>query len=255
MPVSLEKNYSIGIPANLSSESSDNFELEIESCIANSPLYLLLDCSLLKHASSAHVALLWLAHQKCQEKGTQIYLKAAPTGLIRVLEVLNLDEFFPPADEVKPFSQGPINQNNPGKDRNSYWASFKAEALSIKQALNRFGTFLADAKVPEITQFELCTVFYEVAMNIESHSKVENQSEIAFSAAISNCQIIMKFSDKGIPFDPTDIKETNKPLSAAKQKNTRGYGLYLINRLVHSSSYSREADGTNLLILEKRWSA
>lgn len=253
MPVSLQKNITIRVPAELTTKIWEEFELEIKASLTKSITRLTLDCSTLKLASSPHVGMLWLAYQECQQKGIPICLSSVPIGLMRVLKVLNLVEFFTFSSDAELALSELNHAGTPEECIQTYNSIIEAEDVSINNALIRFEEFLLEARVPEIIRFELRTVFYEVAMNIQAHSQMGDERKILFRADISGTHIIMSFSDKGIPFDPTVNANNNDPLFVAKQRKTRGIGLCLIHRLVESSEYSRGEDGSNLWILKKRW--
>jgi len=254
MPVRSEKENSVMIPVEISHESFAKFELELDSILRHSRGRILLDCSQLRHASSTQVGLMWLAYQKCKENETIIELVSPPEGLIRILQVLNIDEFLIPGNKVAENASYTNNKSDCVQKQFSYHDTFIADALIIKNSLERLKSFLENAGVPNAINFEICTIFYEVVINIESHSMIGKGENIVFSAEISDNRAVLSFVDHGILFNPTIVREQFDPLKAAKQRKVNGFGLSLISKLINSSSYSRGKDGTNLLVLEKSWS-
>ncbi|MCR4765520.1 MAG: ATP-binding protein [Bacteroidaceae bacterium] len=62
--------------------------------------------------------------------------------------------------------------------------------------------------------------------------------------------IMIKISDKGMPFDPTqyNVSDLDAPLS---ERKLGGLGIHLVKSIMDSISYERTADGYNILRLTK----
>jgi anti-sigma regulatory factor (Ser/Thr protein kinase) len=125
---------------------------------------------------------------------------------------------------------------------------------STAGAMEAFLRFLNRLKLPQIIEFELRTVFYEVVTNIRMHSGISHEDPIAFSVVASPALITLRFADSGAPFDPTEHRNDDTLRTAATDGRTRGFGITMIHKLADSVRYAREGDEINVLEITKGWS-
>jgi len=249
-----QDNYTINVPATLSINAINKFSDIIDSIDSNISNVIRIDCSRLIHVTSTHIALLWQARKQCENKSIEMHLEQPTSGLIRALQILDLDQFFTYNNNFQNPDQTEIIPQNSLESFEDYSDVFEANVGGIKKAVERFGKFLYQLELPEITRFDLRTIFYEVAFNISMHGNQDGKNEISFTSNVSSRRILMEFTDKGMPFDPTSQITNLDPQEAAKNRQTRGFGLNLIKRLTSKISYNYRDNCENVLTIEKIWS-
>lgn len=88
----------------------------------------------------------------------------------------------------------------------------------------------------------------EAISNIVEHAKLpENCREISVKVEIAETQISVWIRDRGRPFDPRPPRHEPDKSSYPR----RGFGLYLIHKIVNDIDYERTNDGQNVLKLTK----
>ena len=88
----------------------------------------------------------------------------------------------------------------------------------------------------------------EAMSNIIEHAKLEaDKKEIKLWLEIGDEKIVAGICDKGRPFDPTPARREPDTRSYPR----RGFGLYLIHRIVDGIQYQRTNEGQNVLTLTK----
>lgn len=220
-------------------ENSSSFEQNVKSFLKGGFKTLSIDCSKLNQVTSSHVSMLWEAHRLCSEAKVEMYLLSPPRNLIKILKLLDLDSMFSYKVEGDP---------------HLYADEFTSDALSINLAMKKFSEFMKRLRIPDTTQFELKTVFYEVATNIRSHSGLKEGDMIQFYARPDDNRLTLVFVDCGAPFDPTMLDRPYDPEKAAREGQKRGFGIAMITKLADRLSYERRPEGKNALTLEKKWS-
>lgn len=89
----------------------------------------------------------------------------------------------------------------------------------------------------------------EALSNVIEHAKLDDADErIELQVEIDDEKIVAEIRDRGKEFDPTPKRA--EPNRANYPK--RGFGLYLIHKVVDSMEYSRTSDGVNQLRLTKK---
>ena len=229
----------ISVPVVLSDKSEYKFYEELETILRNSSDTVALECSQLTHVTSSHVNLLWQTKHKCDEANKELHLAFPTKSLLRVLQILDLDELF----EYE-------HDDLPGQ----YSDEFGANSDSINVALDRFARFLSLADVPDVIKFELRTVFYEVATNIRTHSGLGENSPIHFIADPQTSGMTLTFEDEGPAFDPTTRAGELDLKRAARDGQKRGFGIVMIHKMVDKIDYDRRSNDTNVLTIHKNWS-
>jgi len=254
VPTETQHEKRLSVPTTISGRSEDEFENHLRRLLGNAPKIVTLDCANLEQVSSRHVNLLWQAHLACEEAGVDLKLHRPSAGLIRVLQVLDLFHIFNLDDTciarqlreaVRPTLDGA---------NGTYSSDFTTDVRSVDEAVEAFIEYIGGLRLPEMTAFELRTVFYEVAMNITNHGAVGSREKVVFSAVIDDERIVMTFADSGRSFDPTVMTSKVDLRKAARGRQRRGFGLAMVSKLTDRMEYVRVHDAINLLTLEKRWS-
>ena len=254
MSPSTGKAVTVRLPADLDEPALSGFCEELKASLRESPQAIAIDCSLLEHASSAHINTLWNALTTCERAGTPLRLSSVGYGLERVLKVLDIYDLF----VVERLSEEPPPVAEWHGLVRAGFEHFQVEIDPTMDEINGvllgFHDFLRKSDVSEICAFDLETVFYEVSTNIVRHSGLGLDKSISFSATLDTDGIRMRFTDAGSSFDPTRNAPCFDPRRAIRNKQRNGIGLTMIRRLVDDISYERVGDKFNVVTLRKKLS-
>ena len=248
-----ESTTNIDLPRDFPGASDQMFLGEVERAIGEGPREIWLNCSAIERITSHGVGVLWKAYQSCADSGVALRLASPSRGLIQALCALDLNDFFeiPATPEKGRHRSGDLTEPSTGV----YSASFEATEAGINQALGHFGDHVRTLQLDSDTEFELQTLFYEVATNIRQHGDVPAGDLVQVAFVAQQDLLSLSFTDTGIPFDPTQHSAHYDFVEAAKSGQTRGFGIALIERMTDSMTYARPRDAHNMLTLAKRRSA
>jgi anti-sigma regulatory factor (Ser/Thr protein kinase)/anti-anti-sigma regulatory factor len=242
------------VPLEASRESLAAFTELVNGYLENKPETIIVDCSPLELVTSSHVRVLWQIHQSSSDSGVKLQLRSPSLGLIRVLKVLDLYEFFAyEKDFLIPQLRKAVQREQAGSAK-VFVHEFNANSVSINEAIDHFLSFLKDVGIPDMTVFELKTTFYEVATNIRLHGEMDDNESVVVSATADNSKVVLAFADSGKAFNLTTHETAFDPHSAAKNGQATGLGIAMVRRLNDKISYSRLYDVINVLVIEKQWS-
>ncbi len=255
MSVDAHSQKTLYVPGDGTDTSREEFERSVRAFLSTEPPVLTVDCSRLEQVVSRHINMLWTAHLLCDEAGVRMHLREASPGLIRILHVLDLYDFFE-CDEsfVRRSLQKAAGPALFDEDGRVYSDEFCPDSSGITEAQERFLAFLGELSIPEMIEFELRTIFYEVANNISGHAGVSPRDLVIFAATVNSERITMTFADSGMPFDPVAGAPEVNLREAAVNGQCRGFGLAMVKKMTDDMKYVRKHDAINLLTLEKRWS-
>lgn len=252
MSVSAKKTVTLLVPGDVYGDTLEGFFVELSGRLKESPEEILFDCSLLEHATSAHINTLWQAQSMCEDAGVPVRLISVSFGLDRVLAVLDLrDLFVAERDGV----EAKTGRRRSVRDRGvpeSLSLTVAPTVEGIREAMRCLHDYLVKLNHGELFAFDLETVFYEVTTNIRLHGQVPEGEHISFMAAPRNGSFYLRFKDQGPYFDPTSHRTNYDPQRAMSQRQTHGFGLAMIRKLVDHISYERQNDSLNILDLEKK---
>lgn len=240
------------VPQDLDQETLEGFYAELKASLDESPKRITLDCSLLDHATSGHINILWEAQTRCEQAGISMRLLSVAYGLERVLRILDLYDLF----VVESAGGGARPETDPDPTSSgqppALECRFKATMEGITGTLAKLHSFLLHLGLPATYAFDLETVFYEVATNIRRHGGLKEDDTVAFKVIMGKNEITLRFADAGLPFDPTGKRSAFDPDLAIRLKQSNGIGLTMVKRLVDTISYERVGNRENVLILGKR---
>lgn len=126
--------------------------------------------------------------------------------------------------------------------------SVKPDFKNMEKILDMINETMESREVPAkiISQFDVAAD--EIFSNIIRYSHARN-SDVEISAELN--RIRMRFSDDGIPYDPTKQPEPDITLSA-EEREIGGLGIFMVKKSMDRILYEY-ADGRNILIIEKGW--
>jgi len=237
--MSIKVNTPDPIMAEIAPDSAgiEYFLTRVRAHLDDGETLILVDCDRLERVTSTHINALWQARDLCSTRDATMELMNVGHGLRRVLELLDLASvFFSGPPTTLPFKR-----------------VFAPTVEQIDEVMGKFVSFLTKAGVPEVTAFELQTVFYEVATNIRRHSGLSEQETIQLFAQVKDQLTTMTFTDDGIAFDPTKQQLRQDIKQATRENDRGGFGLDMIIRLSDSIGYERVDGKQNRLRIEKGW--
>jgi anti-sigma regulatory factor (Ser/Thr protein kinase)/anti-anti-sigma regulatory factor len=252
MSVRANETITLLVPSDTDRETVEGFYAELDSRLSESPAEVLLDCSLLEHASSTHINTLWQARNRCEEAGIAIKLTSVTYGLERVLVVLDLYDLFVAERDGVEAGAGARGPDMSAAPPAVLALKVDPTADGIKRAMQALHGYLMELDVGEMFAFDLETVFYEVTTNISLHGKLDASEPILVTAAPRNGVLRLRFEDPGPRFDPTRCVMDFDPKKAGRNRQRHGFGLAMIMKLVDRVSYERRDDHLNVLNLEKK---
>lgn len=251
MPVRADKMVTLLVPVGVDGETVKGFYTELDSYLHESPEQVLLDCSLLEHATSTHINALWQARNRCEDAGVAVKLTSVTYGLERVLIVLDLyDLFAAERDGVEARAARGLEMDAGHPD--ALVLEVPPTTEGVGAAMHALHDYLIGLSLGEMFAFDLETVFYEVTTNIRLHGQLREDESIRFDAIPQNGIFRLRFEDPGPRFDPTSRETNFDPREAMRARQRHGFGLAMIKSLMDGLHYERENDRLNILNLEKR---
>ncbi len=253
MQLAVDKKNKLVVPDDLSNDNLDRFYSRLNFLLDKKPDEIELDCSRLQRATSTHINILWDTRYSCNEAGIQMHLVSISESLLRVLKVLDLYGLLVGQEDQDSESseRRVIPEIDP--DNNVIEIEFKATSRSIRSSIVKLKDFLGKPNLEEIFILEIETIFYEVATNIRLHSQISDKDLIQLTVTLYSDKIVLRFVYPGISFDPTARVKEYDPGALIKQRQKRGYGLIMINRMADEISYERTDNDLNELYIEKYW--
>jgi anti-sigma regulatory factor (Ser/Thr protein kinase)/anti-anti-sigma regulatory factor len=224
-------------PHSLDENSINDFIERVEAQLAQGESRVIVDCSPLERVISSHINGLWLAHETCQGRQAQLQLINVSAGLRRILDALNLT---------------PIllrNSSSPG----GLDLRVSPTAKDIEVAMSELVSYLIRSGLPELTAFELQTIFYEIATNIRLHSGLDSDDSFAVTIELEGRRISLTVSDPGVEFNPTSRSDDLNVQEAGRRLQRCGFGLSMVKGLCKTISYTRTVDHRNQLVITKYW--
>ena len=243
--------HTVVVPFDLTAGQDDNFCLRIEELVTQGLQSIGLDCSRLDPVCSSHIGLLWKAKDICYQKSVEISLENVNYVLTRTLQVLDLAEVVEIKEANKPQPVVTRSVKCPCQGRKQHSGDFQADTAGINLGLREFMVLIDEWQLDEETKFDLRTLFYEVVNNIQCHSGLPPDATIRYQAIYADGELRLVFEDNGKPFNPLLVPDDFDPETAARNHQTRGFGINLIRRLTDSIEYTRRDNITNVLTLIK----
>ena len=127
-----------------------------------------------------------------------------------------------------------------------------AEIKNLDQVQDFVRGILETADCPAKTQFQVEVSVEEIFVNIASYAYPEGTGEAVIQAGIQGDppELVIVFSDQGIPFDPTAREDPDITLSV-EERGIGGLGIYMVKQSMNEMRYERR-DGRNVLTVRKK---
>ena len=130
----------------------------------------------------------------------------------------------------------------------------RLEERSFPVSLDRIGEVTAfvegcftGARVPARVVTQMNIAVDEIFSNIARYS---GASSAQVACGLENGRAVLRFTDDGAPYDPTQQKDPDVTLSA-EERDIGGLGVFMVKKFMDSMLYQR-ADGKNVLTLIKK---
>lgn len=124
------------------------------------------------------------------------------------------------------------------------------EGKPCKEALTKITSFVEE-KLEEVlspkTMVKIDIAVDEIASNIISYSGASNAKLELFQTAGS---VILRFSDNGLPFDPSSVPDPDTSTSIEDRK-IGGLGIYMTKKSMDLFAYTND-NGTNILLIKTK---
>jgi serine/threonine-protein kinase RsbW len=105
-------------------------------------------------------------------------------------------------------------------------------------------------ELSQVLAMNINLVIEEALSNIIFYAFKDNgKHEIKISVSLTNKKLIIKISDKGIPFNPLSLQQPDITLPA-EERPIGGLGVFLISQIMDKMSYTRQMN-QNILTLNK----
>jgi len=124
----------------------------------------------------------------------------------------------------------------------------QADASKLSEFRTKLCELCAGEGIPAPALRLIVLAVDEAVSNIIEHATLsEDDRRITISVEIGEKKLTVSIRDRGLPFDPTP----NRREPDQKSYPRRGFGLYLIHKIVDNIAYERTPDGHNVLTLTK----
>jgi anti-sigma regulatory factor (Ser/Thr protein kinase) len=125
---------------------------------------------------------------------------------------------------------------------------FRADATKLCGLRNQIYQLCEEEGLPAQATRLMVLAIDEAVTNIIEHGELPPaRSVIEIALEIGDGKLIAEISDGGKPFDPTP----NRKEPSRHGFPRRGFGLYLIHKIVDAMHYERTSEGCNVLTLTK----
>ncbi len=126
-----------------------------------------------------------------------------------------------------------------------------AEVSKLDSVLQFMDSILESIPCPPKTQMQLDVAVEEIFVNIASYSYPNTDGDVTMSCFIEEepLQVILVFTDTGIPYNPLEKEDPDINLSA-EERAVGGLGIYMVKKTMSEVSY-QYLDGKNILTLKK----
>ncbi len=126
------------------------------------------------------------------------------------------------------------------------WLQLPVETASVERARRAVLEFLAPCALTAPETYAVEVVLEEVLMNIVMHAFPEPEGHgIELRVTVDDEQVVLRFEDDGMPFDPLSTDAPPRPASI-EQAEPGGLGLMFVRERSRSMVYERR-HGRNVL--------
>ena len=157
----------------------------------------------------------------------------------------DVDVFVGQADQFDDITMLCIERKTEASDMKKISLAPSLETLPTAFAF--FEEQLSGASVSQKVMVQVNTAVDEIFSNIARYS---GASMATLGCQITDSEIVLRFSDNGRPYDPTEKADPDTSLSA-EDREIGGLGIFMVRKMMDEMHYEY-ADGLNILTLIKK---
>lgn len=164
----------------------------------------------------------------------------------------NIDEFVGEAPQFDDITMLMLDYKKANVD-NMLEKVFPAKEDALSDVIGFTEEALDKIGCPMKTTMALCVAIEEVFVNIARYAYDNSDGDVKLAIKLSENEntIIIRMSDKGIPFDP--LKKTDPDITlSAEEREIGGLGIFIVKKTMDNVSYSYE-NGENILTMTKEF--
>ena len=132
----------------------------------------------------------------------------------------------------------------------------KIHLKAIKDNIEKVSDFvqeeMEDAGFPMKAQMQVAVAIDEIFVNIANYAYGDKtgDAEVQVDFEDDGDELVLRFIDRGIPFNPLKAKLPDVTLPA-EEREIGGLGILIVKKTMDGMKYCRE-DGKNILVLRKK---
>lgn len=126
-----------------------------------------------------------------------------------------------------------------------------AQIENVETVLRFVSEELEESGCPMKTILQISVAVEEIFANIAHYAYAPGEGEATVACAVENdprC-VIIRFTDRGVPFNPLIVEEPDVSLSA-EERAIGGLGIYMVKKTMDTVEYAF-SDGQNNLTIRK----
>lgn len=128
---------------------------------------------------------------------------------------------------------------------------FLARVNQLEEVSAYVEQVLEEAGCPPKTSMQISVCAEEIFVNIAKYAYTEKEEDVSLGIKCEDGQVVMRFTDHGIPYDPLAKKDPDVKLSA-EEREIGGLGIYLVKKNMDDVQYKYQ-NGKNILTLTKNY--
>ena len=105
-------------------------------------------------------------------------------------------------------------------------------------------------ELPMKLSMQISVCVEEIFTNIARYAYSEKEEDVTLGISYSEDELIMRFTDHGMPFDPLMKKDPDVTLSA-EERDIGGLGIFIVKKTMDDVHYEYK-NGKNILTIRKK---
>lgn len=127
---------------------------------------------------------------------------------------------------------------------------FEAKENNLAEVLQFVENELEIKELPMKLSMQISVCVEEIFTNIARYAYSEKEDDVTLGISYSEDELIMRFTDHGMPFDPLMKKDPDITLSA-EDRDVGGLGIFIVKKTMDDVHYEYK-NGKNILTIRKK---
>lgn len=127
---------------------------------------------------------------------------------------------------------------------------FEAKENNLAEVLQFVENELETKELPMKLSMQISVCVEEIFTNIARYAYSEKEEDVTLGISYSDDELIMRFVDHGMPFDPLAKKDPDVTLSA-EERDIGGLGIFIVKKTMDDVKYEYK-NGKNVLTIRKK---